>query len=103
MAIAVMLGAFGEHLLKNYLSEYQLSVWAKASFYHFINTLSLFALVDKVSGKGPVLIALGAVIFSLSLYAIGLTGMRAIGMITPVGGILIITGWVVTSLQFKKN
>jgi len=103
MALAVMLGAFGAHGLKDRLSEYSMSVYEKAVFYHFIHALGLLlvALLAKAGVIGDVganrvgwLLLIGIVIFSGSLYALAISGVRVLGAITPLGGIAFIAAWL---------
>jgi len=103
LALAVVLGAFGAHGLKDRLDAYSLSVWEKAVFYHFIHALGLLivALLPRTgtfaaSAASWVcgLLAAGIVMFSGSLYALALTGQRALGAITPIGGVSFIAAWV---------
>ena len=101
--MAVALGAFGAHGLKNHLDAYLMGVWEKAVFYHFIHALGLLVVglaarsggVNEVTAK-PVgwLLLAGIVLFSGSLYALALTRVTLLGAITPLGGIAFIAGWL---------
>jgi uncharacterized membrane protein YgdD (TMEM256/DUF423 family) len=103
LAVAVALGAFGAHGLKNHLDAYLMGVWEKAVFYHFIHALGLLVVglaarsggVNEVTAK-PVgwLLLAGIVLFSGSLYALALTRVTLLGAITPLGGIAFIAGWL---------
>lgn len=103
LAVAVALGAFGAHGLKNHLDVYLMGVWEKAVFYHFIHALGLLILglaakaggVDRVTANrvGWLLLA-GIVLFSGSLYALALTRMTLLGAITPLGGVAFIAAWI---------
>ncbi len=94
--LAVVLGAFGAHGLKDLLAQNGTAAfWDKAVFYHFIHALMLFLLAER-----KVLPALawwnflaGIVIFSGSLYLLAVTNLRWLGAVTPVGGICFIIGW----------
>lgn len=103
MALAVILGAFGAHQLKDRLDAYSMGLWEKAVFYHFVHALGLLivALLPRTgtfappaSGRVCLLLLVGIVIFSGSLYALALTGQRYLGAITPLGGISMIAGWL---------
>jgi uncharacterized membrane protein YgdD (TMEM256/DUF423 family) len=103
MALAVVLGAFGAHGLRERLDAASLGIWEKAVFYHFIHALGLLmvALLPRTgtfaeSAAAWVcgLLAAGIVIFSGSLYALALTGQRALGAITPIGGVSFIAAWL---------
>ena len=96
-ALAVALGAFGAHGLKDILTRYgTTAIWEKAVFYHFIHTVMLYVLAGRSPlSKGPWFSFLaGIIIFSGSLYVLALTNQRWLGAITPLGGISLIVGWV---------
>src|ERR1017187_3727781 len=95
LALAVGLGAFGAHGLKDRLDAYSLGIWEKAVFYHFIHSLGMLvvSLLPRTgtfpsNGASSVcwLLAAGVLIFSGRLYTLALTGVRTMGAITPVGG-----------------
>ena len=95
--LAVALGAFGAHGLKDILSRNGTgAIWEKAVFYHFIHAVMLFVLAQRSPIRaGPWFsFLIGIVLFSGSLYALALTGNKALGAITPFGGISFIVGWV---------
>ena len=106
LAMAVVLGAFGAHGLKDRLDAYSLGVWEKAVFYHFIHALGLLiaALLPK-TGTIPQsaaqwvcgLLLAGILIFSGSLYVLAVSGNRMLGAITPVGGVSFIAAWLLLS------
>ncbi len=96
-ALAVALGAFGAHGLKDVLTRNgTVTIWEKAVFYHFIHAVMLFVLAQRLPVQtGPWLAFLiGIVVFSGSLYLLALTNVRVLGAITPIGGISFIVGWV---------
>jgi uncharacterized membrane protein YgdD (TMEM256/DUF423 family) len=104
MALAVGMGAFGAHGLRNRIDAYSMSVYEKAVFYHFVNSLGILAvaLLARTSAISPLggtrvawLLLIGIVLFSGSLYALGLSGIRTFGAITPIGGLAFIIGWLV--------
>jgi uncharacterized membrane protein YgdD (TMEM256/DUF423 family) len=100
-ALAVTLGAFGAHGLKDLLAQNgTAAIWDKAVFYHFIHTVMLFVLAQRQPLKtGPWWCFFsGIVIFSGSLYLLAVTNMHLLGAITPVGGIGLIAGWIWLSL-----
>jgi uncharacterized membrane protein YgdD (TMEM256/DUF423 family) len=103
MALAVGMGAFGAHGLKDRLDAYSMSVYEKAVFYHFVHALGilLVALLARTSAITPAgqtrvawLLLIGIVVFSGSLYALAVTGARMLGAITPIGGLAFILGWL---------
>ena len=94
--LAVALGAFGAHSLKTTLDANNLvDVWNKAVLYHFVHGIALFvlALVGSTNRGVWWLFFAGIIIFSGSLYAMGLTNVRALGAITPIGGLCFLAGW----------
>lgn len=108
MALAVMLGAFGAHGLRDRLDAYSMSVYEKAVFYHFIHALgilliSLLARTEAISLAGQAraawLLVIGILVFSGSLYALAISGMRILGAITPIGGLAFILGWLVLAYE----
>ena len=112
MALAVGLGAFGAHGLKNRLDAYSMSVYEKAVFYHFIHGLGILlaavlARTNGISAAGLArvgwLLFVGIVLFSGSLYALAISGIRVLGAITPFGGIAFIVGWVVLAVETARH
>jgi uncharacterized membrane protein YgdD (TMEM256/DUF423 family) len=103
LALAVALGAFGAHGLRARLDAYALGIWEKAVFYHFVHALGiliapLLAQAGLASPGGAwwacLLLALGTVFFSGSLYLLAVSGVRWLGAVTPIGGVLFIAGWL---------
>jgi len=100
--LAVALGAFGAHGLKDLLNRNATaSIWEKAVFYHFIHSVMLFILAQRPSFQfGPWLsFFIGILIFSGSLYLLAVTNIRVLGAITPIGGISFIVGWLWLALS----
>jgi len=96
-ALAVGLGAFGAHGLKDLLARNNTAgIWEKAVFYHFVHTVVLLFLAGRSPlQSGPWLFFLGGIlIFSGSLYLLALTNLRWLGAITPIGGVSFIVGWI---------
>ena len=109
LALAVGLGAFGAHALKDRLDAYSLGIWEKAVFYHFIHSLGVLVVsllprtgTFPVNGASSVcwLLAAGVLIFSGSLYTLALTGVRSMGAITPIGGLCFIAAWLLLAYYF---
>ena len=107
LALAVAAGAFGAHGLRGRLDDYRMSVYERAVFYHFIHAIGLLVvpLLMRGSGAGRVciLLAAGIVLFSGSLYALALSGVRALGMITPFGGVAFIAAWVLLAFELFRH
>lgn len=103
MAVAVALGAFGAHALRSRTSPELLAVWHTAVTYHAWHALALLGiglyLLQRpdatTAGLSAWLFVAGIVLFSGSLYALVLTGTRALGAITPLGGAAFIAAWLV--------
>jgi uncharacterized membrane protein YgdD (TMEM256/DUF423 family) len=98
---AVALGAFGAHALKGRLSPEMLAVWHTAVEYHLFHALGLLA-VGLLAAQLPAsallkwsgwLMLAGIVLFSGSLYALALTGVRWLGAVTPAGGTALLAAW----------
>jgi uncharacterized membrane protein YgdD (TMEM256/DUF423 family) len=101
LALAMVLGAFGAHGLKGQLTPDQLHVYETAVMYHFFNALGLLGIgltLRFVNGPAvrwaAVLILVGIVLFSCSLYALTFGAPRLIGVVTPFGGLILMAGWV---------
>jgi uncharacterized membrane protein YgdD (TMEM256/DUF423 family) len=99
--IAVAAGAFGAHALRARLSPELLSVFETGARYQMYHALGLLAVAwAAVRWPGPLptwagwLFVVGTVLFSGSLYALSLTGMRWLGAITPLGGVAFLAGWL---------
>jgi uncharacterized membrane protein YgdD (TMEM256/DUF423 family) len=95
--LAVALGAFGAHGLKDVLARHgTAAIWQTAVFYHFVHAVMLFIL----AGRSPFAVGpwfsflIGILIFSGSLYLLALTNQRWLGAITPLGGVSFIIGWL---------
>ena len=95
--LAVTLGAFGAHGLKEVLARNgTTAIWDKAVLYQFIHTVMLFILGGRTPLRlGPwFCFLIGILVFSGSLYLLALTNLLWLGAITPVGGISFIAGWL---------
>jgi uncharacterized membrane protein YgdD (TMEM256/DUF423 family) len=94
--LAVVLGAFGAHGLKDLLAHNgTAAVWDKAVFYHFIHAVMLFILAERATLPKLAWWSFfaGILIFSGSLYLLAVTNVRWLGAITPFGGAAFIIGW----------
>lgn len=99
LAAAVALGAFGAHGLKNIATSQQLEWWHTATLYLLVHGLGLLVMgvlirLEIISQTPAWLIQLGILIFAGSLYAMTLGAPRWFGAITPIGGVLMISGWL---------
>jgi len=101
-ALGVGLGAFGAHALKSRVTPELLRAWEIGTHYQLIHAVALLGVAwcasrwpeSSASTAGWLFIA-GTTLFSGSLYALTLTGMKKLGMITPIGGLLLVGGWCV--------
>ena len=109
LALATVCGAFGDHALKGQLSAERLQLWDTAVRYHFFQALGLIGvgLTLRALGGGAgglaaaaalraagALIVSGIILFSGSLYALALGAPRALGVLTPLGGLAWIAAWL---------
>ena len=117
MALGVALGAFGAHALKERLTEHYLDVWETANRYHMIHGLGL-AIIAGVLAKEVkaihitrifLMMLTGVIMFSGSLYIlsladmIGVPGLKMLGAITPIGGVLFVGAWVYAAFSLAKK
>ncbi|MBD3610209.1 MAG: DUF423 domain-containing protein [Gammaproteobacteria bacterium] len=112
--LGVALGAFGAHGLKGQISDNLMQAYQTGVFYHLVHALGLLVIgvlifIDTKSNgscrlltwSGYSLIA-GILLFSGSLYLMALTGIRWLGIITPVGGIAMLAAWILLFLAGMK-
>ena len=106
--LVVILGAFGAHGLKDILDEYGKSIYEKAVLYHMFHTMAILVLglIEKIQPEIQLQFAgwafiLGIILFSGSLYILAVTGFKSLGMITPIGGVFFIIGWVILFLKVR--
>ena len=112
MFIAVAAGAFGAHALKQSLSPEMLTIWHTAATYQMIHALGLIAIgmlmpryQTGLIKRAGITMLLGILIFSGSLYALAISGIRILGAITPVGGLAFLAAWAMlawTALTHKS-
>jgi len=108
-ALAVLLGAFGAHGLKKSLTEDLMQVYQTGVQYHFYHTLGLLVIgaVALHLGESALLkwsgwsMLCGMLLFSGSLYALAISGIRVLGAITPIGGVFFIVAWVLLALALS--
>ena len=111
LALAVMIGAFGAHGLKEVLLENNtLSTFKTGVEYHFYHGFALLIYgiccqqvqVNK-NYLVPILFITGIILFSGSLYILSVSGIRYLGAITPFGGLCFIAAWIVMAIEFFKK
>ncbi len=104
--LAVALGAFGAHALRDVLGAEMRAVFDTAGHYHFVHTLALLlAAIAPAVGvpRGPLVLAcaawsFGILVFSGTLYLLAVTGSGWLGAITPVGGVAFLLGWAAIAI-----
>ena len=99
--LGVLFGAFGAHALRSRLTPDQLAVYHTGVEYQFYHALALLAVGLLLPSRPGLALnvaggcfAAGVLLFSGSLYALCLSGIRVLGAITPFGGLLFIAGWI---------
>ncbi|AIF44712.1 DUF423 domain-containing protein [Virgibacillus sp. SK37] len=107
--LAVALGAFGAHGLEGKISEKALSTWEKAVNYQMFHTMALLVtglLTTKITGSGigwaGWMFFIGIILFSGSLYIYSTTAIKTFAMITPLGGVAFLIGWVILGTVIMK-
>jgi uncharacterized membrane protein YgdD (TMEM256/DUF423 family) len=98
-ATGVILGAFGAHALRARLAPELLDIYKTGVLYHLLHAVAMLgstSIVDRLRWPRATLalFATGVVIFSGSLYLLAVTGTRALGAITPLGGLALIAAWI---------
>lgn len=107
--LAVALGAFGAHGLEGKLSEKALKTWDKAVNYQMFHTMALLItglLLAKIQNGGMLwagwMFLVGILLFSGTLYIYSTTGIKTFAMITPIGGVAFLIGWVLLGYAVMK-
>jgi uncharacterized membrane protein YgdD (TMEM256/DUF423 family) len=112
--LAVILGAFGAHMLKAFVSTSSLEIWQKGVEYQFYHVFALLYLStfarykNKLIGFSFLFFTVGILLFSGSLYVLALKDIyhfsaSFIGPITPIGGLFFILGWISLFLAALKD
>lgn len=111
--LAVALGAFGAHALKDIVDDYGLSIWETAVQYQMFHATGLLIIGLLMSSKllgevkqlklAGIFFNLGIVFFAGSLYVLAVSGITVLGAITPIGGVLFLAGWVLVIVSALKH
>jgi uncharacterized membrane protein YgdD (TMEM256/DUF423 family) len=108
--LSVTLGAIGAHALKNALDEYGKSLYEKAVHYQMFHTIALFVvgILQHLYKNSSFSLAgwgfwVGILLFSGSLYLLAITGLKWVGIITPIGGLAFLFGWLWLVLTIFKG
>ena len=115
-AISVILGAFGAHALKELIGEPQLASYKTGNTYQFYHSLLLIGIgilyklqPSKLLRYAAWFCIIGVICFSGSLYILacrsmlGITNTMILGPITPIGGLLLTTSWILLIVNFLKK
>lgn len=110
--LAVAFGAFGAHALKEVLDEYSRGIWETAVQYQMFHATGLLVIGLLMSSKllgevkqlnlAGIFFNLGIVFFSGSLYVLAISGIKVLGAITPIGGVLFLAGWLLIILLLSS-
>ncbi len=108
---SVAAGAFGAHALKQRLGEHLLSIYETGARYQMYHALALVLVGIAAGARGEAralgaagwLFVAGTVLFSGSLYALSITGIRVLGAITPLGGICFLSGWIALAIWAAQS
>ncbi|MEK5230632.1 DUF423 domain-containing protein [Lysinibacillus sp. FSL K6-0232] len=111
--LAVALGAFGAHALKEILDDYGQGIWETAVQYQMFHATGLLVIGLLMSTKllgnikqlniAGIFFNLGIVFFSGSLYVLAISGIKVLGAITPIGGVLFLAGWLLIIVAALKH
>ncbi|WP_102348182.1 DUF423 domain-containing protein [Bacillus sp. Marseille-P3661] len=109
--LSVALGAFGAHGLEGRLSARMIEIWEKGVTYQMFHAVGLFVVAfaaDKWPGStmltwSGILMVVGIILFSGSLYVLSTTGITKLGMITPLGGVAFLAAWTLLAIAAFKG
>lgn len=108
--LGVLLAAFGEHALSGRLAPRALSAFTTAAHYQMIHALAMGLATLTARGAAAsaarlsaLLFLTGTLLFSGSLYALALTGVAALGFVTPLGGLVLVAGWIALAAAALKR
>ena len=101
---AVAAGAFGAHAVRSRLTPALMEIYRTGALYHLVHAVAALAVAaagERLRRGRTILILFtaGIVIFAGSLYALALTGVGALGAVTPLGGLLLLAAWALVALD----
>ena len=111
LALAVVVGAFGAHIIQDMVTEERFAVYQTGVQYHFYHALGLMMIglaamhmaQNKLLRWSGYSMILGIIIFSGSLYLLTITDTGWLGAITPIGGLTFIAGWILFTLAVTRQ
>lgn len=112
LAFGIMAGAFGAHVLEQRLEPHLFAIYQKAAWYHVVHAFGLLVIPllcqgafisERGAKRVSILILVGIILFSGSLYLLALTGIRGLGAVTPFGGSAWIVAWVWLGFEARKR
>jgi uncharacterized membrane protein YgdD (TMEM256/DUF423 family) len=101
--LGVAAGAFGAHALEGRLTPGMHAVWETAARYQLVHAVVLLFTGWVGARAASWLFIAGIVIFSGSLYALSLSGVRVLGAITPLGGLCLLAGWLALGWRLARR
>lgn len=118
MCVAIAAGAFGAHALKEFLNTDMLAIWQTAAHYHTLHAIGLMVigiLMNQILSqdqhqlkttwlnRAGIVMCIGIILFSGSLYVLAITGIKILGAITPLGGVALIAAWLAVAYAALKK
>ena len=110
LALGVGLGAFGAHALRAMVDASALAIWHTAVLYQLLHGLGLLLIAALSTQLHPawqsrsaILMLIGVLIFSGSLYILVLSGVKWLGAITPIGGVAMIVAWLLLAVAALRG
>ncbi|TVX97366.1 DUF423 domain-containing protein [Cohnella terricola] len=109
--LSVVLGAFGAHMLKDRIDADALGVYQTGVQYHMFHAVGILLvalLIDRLASPklaqwAARLLLIGIILFSGSLYALAISGVKVLGAITPIGGVAFIAGWICLAFAARPS
>jgi uncharacterized membrane protein YgdD (TMEM256/DUF423 family) len=102
-ALAVVAGAFAAHALRERLDVHALEVFETGARYHMFHALAMIACGLATARTPGWMFQAGIVLFCGSLYVLALSGVTALGAVTPIGGVLFLVAWLWLALQMLRR
>ncbi len=102
----VAIGAFGAHGLRNILSPEMIEIYKTGVLYHLLHSIAILTIALSGNPKffiSALFFSIGIILFSFSLYLYAVTSLTFLAMITPLGGISFLTGWLMLVVKAVKE